>query len=136
MIFGRDRCWLYRDADPSEVSSTIRPLTSLRPRRRIASAASSSGITRSIRDLRRLLRPSPSPCPPRLLHPRKLLDPSAYDFRKGLRRNLASYAAYNNRVCIHLALNKNKPLGRAVQRSGSIISIPKLGGLHHQYVRI
>jgi len=31
---------------------------------------------------------------------------------------------------------KNTPLGRAVQRSGAIVAIPILSGLHHHYVRI
>jgi transposase InsO family protein len=53
-----------------------------------------------------------------------------------LRRILCAYAAYYNQARTHLALEKNAPLGRAVQRSGSIVSIPILGGLHHQYVRI
>ncbi len=51
-----------------------------------------------------------------------------------LRRILASYATYYNRVRTHLALDKNVPLSRAIQRSGSIVAIPVLGGLHHQYV--
>jgi transposase InsO family protein len=53
-----------------------------------------------------------------------------------LRRVLASYAAYYNQVRTHLALQKDAPLHRAVQRSGLIIAIPILAGLHHQYVRI
>jgi transposase InsO family protein len=53
-----------------------------------------------------------------------------------LRRVLASYAAYYNQVRTHLALGKDVPLGRAVQRSGVIVAIPILSGLHHQYVRI
>ena len=52
-----------------------------------------------------------------------------------LKRILATYAAYYNRVRRHLALDKNVPLGRAIQRSGSIVAIPVLGGLHYQYVR-
>ena len=42
-----------------------------------------------------------------------------------LRRVLASYAAYYNQVRMHLALGKDAPLGRAVQRSGVIVAIPK-----------
>src|ERR1017187_9464393 len=53
-----------------------------------------------------------------------------------LRRVLASYAAYYNQTRTHLALQKNAPLRRAVQRSGAIVAIPILTGLHHQYVRI
>jgi hypothetical protein len=49
---------------------------------------------------------------------------------------LCAYAAYYNQVRTHLALQKDAPLHRAVQRSGAIVAIPILGGLHHQYVRI
>jgi cyanate lyase len=37
---------------------------------------------------------------------------------------------------IDLALQKDAPLRRTVQRSGAIVAIPILAGLHHQYVRI
>ena len=53
-----------------------------------------------------------------------------------LRRTLSAYAAYYNQVRTHLALHKDAPLHRAVQRSGIIVGIPILAGLHHQYVRI
>jgi transposase InsO family protein len=44
--------------------------------------------------------------------------------------------AYYNKVRTHLALGKDAPDGRAVQRSGAIVAIPILSGLHHHYVRI
>jgi len=53
-----------------------------------------------------------------------------------LRQILSSYTAYYNEVRTHLALNKDTPLSRAVQRSGVIVAIPILSGLHHHYVRI
>ena len=53
-----------------------------------------------------------------------------------LRRVLSAYAAYYNQARTHLALGKDAPLHRAVQRSGAIATIPILAGLHHQYVRI
>jgi transposase InsO family protein len=53
-----------------------------------------------------------------------------------LRHVLASYAAYYNQARTHLALQKDAPLHRAVQRSGVIIAVPILAGLHHQYIRI
>ena len=53
-----------------------------------------------------------------------------------LRRILSAYAAYYNQARTHLALRKDAPLHRAVQRSGAIVAIPILAGLHHQYVRI
>jgi transposase InsO family protein len=53
-----------------------------------------------------------------------------------LRKVLASYAAYYNEVRTHVALEKDAPLSRPVQRSGGIVAIPILAGLHHHYVRI
>ena len=53
-----------------------------------------------------------------------------------LRRTLSAYAAYYNQARTHLALQKDAPLHRAVQRSGIIVGIPILAGLHHRYVRI
>ncbi len=53
-----------------------------------------------------------------------------------LRRTLSAYVAYYNRARPHMALQKDAPLRRAVQRVGSIVAIPILAGLHHQYVRI
>jgi hypothetical protein len=53
-----------------------------------------------------------------------------------LRQILSSYAAYYNEIRTHLALGKDAPLGRAGQRTGVIVAIPILSGLHHHYVRI
>ena len=53
-----------------------------------------------------------------------------------LRKILFSYASYYNEVRTHQALSKHTPLGRRVQRSGVIVAIPILSGLHHHYVRI
>ena len=53
-----------------------------------------------------------------------------------LRRTLSAFAAYYNETRTHMALRKDAPLHRAVQRSGAILGIPILAGLHHQYVRI
>ena len=53
-----------------------------------------------------------------------------------LRRVLSAYAAYYNQARTHLALEKDAPMHRAIQRSGDIASIPILAGLHHQYVWI
>ena len=59
------------------------------------------------------------------------------DLRRGASAAiLSSYAAYYNEVRTHLALGKDAPAGRAVQRSGAIVAIPILSGLHHHYVRI
>ena len=53
-----------------------------------------------------------------------------------LRWILSTYAAYYNQARTHLALQKDSPVNRAVQRFGRIIAISVLGGLHHQYLRI
>jgi transposase InsO family protein len=53
-----------------------------------------------------------------------------------LRPILSAYTAYYNQTRTHLALQKDAPLHRAVQRSGVIVAIPILAGLHHKYVRI
>ena len=52
------------------------------------------------------------------------------------RRLLKTYAAYYNQVRTNLSLAKNAPDFRRPQRLGPIASIPFLGGLHHQYVRV
>ena len=53
-----------------------------------------------------------------------------------LRRVLAAYVDYCNQTRPHLALQKDTRLRRAVQRNGTVIARPVMGGLHHQYVRI
>ena len=53
-----------------------------------------------------------------------------------LRRVLKNYASYYNQVRTHLSLKKNAPDFRRPQKLGPIASIPILGGLHHQYVRV
>jgi len=53
-----------------------------------------------------------------------------------LRRVLKSYARYYNEMRTHRSLDKDAPLSRPVQRTGSIMSHTLLGGLHHLYVRV
>ena len=53
-----------------------------------------------------------------------------------LRHLLESYQRYYNEARTHLSLSKDAPVSRAVQAVGSIVAKPRLGGLHHQYVRI
>ncbi len=54
-----------------------------------------------------------------------------------LRRKLAEYKTYYNKSRTHLGLTKDSPEPRAIQPigTGDIITIPHLGGLHHQYMR-
>jgi transposase InsO family protein len=51
-------------------------------------------------------------------------------------RILKSYARYYNETRTHLALDKDAPVSRPVQRTGVVRSLAILGGLHHQYLRI
>jgi hypothetical protein len=53
-----------------------------------------------------------------------------------LRRVLKSYARYYNEMRTHRSLDKDAPLWRPVQRTGSIMSHALVGGLHHHYVRV
>jgi transposase InsO family protein len=53
-----------------------------------------------------------------------------------LRRILAAYATYYNDVRTHLALGKDAPARRPIQRFGEIAVRPILGGLHHEYCRM
>ena len=53
-----------------------------------------------------------------------------------LRQILTLYAAYYNESRTRLSLHKDAPLGRAVQRYGTIATTPVLSGLHHRYARI
>ena len=52
-----------------------------------------------------------------------------------LRRLRRAYADYDNTYRTHLGLDKDAPLGRRVHDRGAITPIPKLGGLHHAYIR-
>jgi transposase InsO family protein len=53
-----------------------------------------------------------------------------------LRVVLKAYASYYNQFRTHLSLEKDAPDFRGIQKIGRIVSIPILGGLHHQYVRL
>jgi transposase InsO family protein len=53
-----------------------------------------------------------------------------------LRRVLKSYARYYIETRTHLALEKDAPVSRPVQRTGGISSHAILGGLHHHYARV
>jgi len=54
-----------------------------------------------------------------------------------LRRVLTRYFAYYHRTRTHLALEKDAPDRRPVQRPevGAIVATPEVGGLHHRYAR-
>ena len=52
-----------------------------------------------------------------------------------LRRILKSYARYYNETRTHLALDKDAPVSRPVQRTGVVRSLAILSGLHQHYLR-
>ena len=53
-----------------------------------------------------------------------------------LHRILNAYARYYDETRPHLPLSKDTPESRPIRRVGRIVSVPLVGGLHHQYVRI
>jgi transposase InsO family protein len=53
-----------------------------------------------------------------------------------LRRVLWRYGEYYNTDRTHLALGKDAPHSRLIERRGRIVSRPILGGLHRRYARI
>lgn len=54
-----------------------------------------------------------------------------------LRRVLIRYFTYYHRARTHLALQKDAPDGRPIERLEleTVVQIPEVGGLHHRYVR-
>src|SRR5438128_7391116 len=54
-----------------------------------------------------------------------------------LRRILARYCSYYHRSRTHLALQKDTPDERPIERPElrTVVPIPEVGGLHHRYVR-
>jgi hypothetical protein len=57
--------------------------------------------------------------------------------QRSLRRTLQSYFDYYGHSRTHLALAKDAPQPRAVEKAeqGPVIAIPQVGGLHHRYQR-
>jgi transposase InsO family protein len=51
-------------------------------------------------------------------------------------RIMFAYACYYNQARTHLALAKDAPVNRSVERFGQIIAEPMVAGLHHRYARI
>ena len=67
---------------------------------------------------------------------RECLDHVLIFGERHLRQILKSYTHYYNDTRTHLGLHKDTPLPRPVQRSGAIVTVPILSGLHHRYARI
>lgn len=69
---------------------------------------------------------------------RECLDHAVVLGERHLRRIVARYADYYNRTRTHLSLAKDSPDGRAPQlpEQGRIVELPRVGGLHHEYLRM
>jgi transposase InsO family protein len=67
---------------------------------------------------------------------RECLDHVLIYGERHLRRILTLYSLYYNETRTHLGLAKDAPLGRYIERSGTIVTTPILSGLHHRYARI
>ena len=69
---------------------------------------------------------------------RECLDHVVVLGERHLKGILSSYAAYYNGVRTHLSLGKDAPDGRDThpKERGRIVSLNRVGGLHHEYVRI
>jgi Integrase core domain len=67
---------------------------------------------------------------------RECLDHIVILGERHLRNILLLYADYYNNARTHLSLDKDAPIHRAPCITGAIDSLPILGGLHHQYVRV
>jgi hypothetical protein len=65
---------------------------------------------------------------------RKCVDHIIVSGEAHLRQILRSYARYYNDIRTHRSLDKDAPVSRPVQPTGSIKSHPILGGLHDHYV--
>jgi hypothetical protein len=82
--------------------------------------------------------PWQSPCVERLVAPfrRECLDHVVVLSEESPRRTLRSYVSYHDSRC-HQALDKDSPETREVQTpdKGTIVEIPRVGGLHHRYER-
>jgi putative transposase len=68
---------------------------------------------------------------------RECLDHVLVLSERHLRRILALYFSYYHGARTHLALQKDAPDGRRIERpeAGRVVTLPEVGGLQHRYVR-
>ena len=68
---------------------------------------------------------------------RECLDHVIVRYQSHLRRILSLYSSYYHESRTHLSLERNSPIPREVESpsKGTVIAIPKVGGLHHRYQR-
>jgi transposase InsO family protein len=67
---------------------------------------------------------------------RECLDHVLIYGERHLRWILTLYSLYYNETRTRLGLGKDTPIGRHIERSGTIVTTPILSGLHHRYARI
>lgn len=69
---------------------------------------------------------------------RECLDHLIVIDERHLRRILASYFDYYHRSRTHLSLGKDSPVPRPVEsaKTGEVVALPQVGGLHHRYERL
>ena len=67
---------------------------------------------------------------------RECLDRVLIYGERHLRWILTLYSLYYNETRTRLGLGKDTPIGRHIERSGTIVTTPILSGLHHRYARI
>src|SRR5262245_37731667 len=68
---------------------------------------------------------------------RECLDHVVVIGERHLQRVLSTYVAYYNTTRTHLSLAKDAPEPRRVQlpSRGRVVEVPRVGGLHHEYLR-
>ena len=69
---------------------------------------------------------------------REILDHVIVIGERHLRRMIRRYVRYYNGTRTHLSLEKDAPEERSVQTpsEGKVVALPRVGGLHHEYVRL
>ena len=68
---------------------------------------------------------------------RECLDHVVVLSERHLKRILSEYVGYYNGTRTHLSLDKDAPATRLVQglEQGRVVALPRVGGLHHEYMR-
>ena len=68
---------------------------------------------------------------------RECLDHVVVIGERHLREILSKYVDYYNGTRTHLSLSKDAPKPRTVQlpSQGRVVKVPRVGGLHHEYLR-
>jgi len=67
---------------------------------------------------------------------RECLDYIIVTGERHLKLILKDYFSYYQINRTHLSLAKDSPLGREIETQGKVVSLPKVGGLHHYYGRM